>query len=158
MLSYTNCMTVLQCTSSLSITTINIIIAKHRRENVFVHMQQHATRKSVRRRRRKKTAVDLSSVLHVHSKYIHHIRHGSIDCRSVNARVLRKFSRQILSLDRRFLFSFDRALINTVTSIHIERLFISCCVEYICLLLSLALSILRGQIDFFAHQYVQKQD
>ena len=34
-----------------------IIIAKHRRENVFVHMQQHATRKSVRRRRKKRQLI-----------------------------------------------------------------------------------------------------
>jgi hypothetical protein len=55
-------MAVLQCTSSLSITTtIIIIITTNRiRQNMFAHMQRHASGEKKGKR------VDLSSVLHLH--------------------------------------------------------------------------------------------
>lgn len=62
----------------------------------------------------------------------------------------KKFQRIFLYFDRflSFFLSFyprlAKSLINIVTSIHIGRLFISRCVEYLRLLLSLALSIRRG--------------
>ncbi len=66
MLYYANSITVLQCTSSSSITTtIIIIIANYIRQNMFVHMQRHA---SEERERREKARVDLLSVLHMHTK------------------------------------------------------------------------------------------
>ncbi len=50
MLYYANSITVLQCTSSSSITTtIIIIIANYIRQNMFVHMQRHASEERERR-------------------------------------------------------------------------------------------------------------
>jgi hypothetical protein len=64
---YANSIAILQCTSSANITAI-IIIANRIRQNVFVHMQRHASGE-------KKKRVDLSSVLLMHTRQIHHIVH-----------------------------------------------------------------------------------
>jgi hypothetical protein len=69
MLRYANSITVLQYTSSSSITTTTILIIlimDYIRQNVFVHMQRHANEE--KEKKGKNDRVDLSSVLHVHTK------------------------------------------------------------------------------------------
>jgi hypothetical protein len=140
-----NNIAILQCTSSSSITTI--IIANCISQNVFIHMHWHASEE------KKEQNWSFECIAHIYARKTESSYHAMFDwLHESKSNNITKFQGILFF----FLFFFylnrffyENILINFMTKYYLS----SFVLPYLCLLLSLSLSIFSNRLTFFAHIY-----